>query len=760
MSISIVSTKLSMPAPRAKNVNRPRLIERLNDGIVKKLTLVSASAGYGKTTLVGGWLATCGRPAVWLSLDQGDNDSSRFMNHFIAALRTMDASIGEGFGDTFLHTHQSAETVMAALINELQAVTYPFVFVMDDYHIIESDSIHKAIGMLIERMPSHMHMIIATRQNPPLSLARLRVRNELMEVRATDLQFTHAEAAEFLSEVMELQLAPAEVDLLESRTEGWAAGLQLAALSLQGRYNTADFINSFTGNHSFVLDYLLEEVLLRQPIFIQAFLLRTSILDRMCSALCDALLSDMASTVPQGQETLELLERANLFIIPLDNERRWYRYHHLFADLLRQRLLRGIGQQPPDADPVVLHSRASLWHEEQGDYLEAFQHAVSAQDVERAAILVEGNGIPLHFRGTVTPVCHWLDSLPKKELDKRPQLWVIHGSVLIMMGRMSEVESKLSAAERALQGMFQDDHVRDWIGHIAATRATIAVSRHKADEILTEATRALQYLHSDNLPVRTAANWALGFAHQLRGDRVSAAKAYQDAQAASLRIGHVIIAVMSTLGLASIQEDDNLLHTAADTYRKALQLAGNPPLPVACAAYLGLARICYQRNDLEEATQLGQQAIRLAGFIEHTDQLAEAKLFMARMKLAHRDNEGAAILLAEAKQAIQHGGFEHLAPLVVELHTAILHLQGDLAVAAQAVKKDSKFSDLLLESLSEKETEVLQLIADGLSNREISERLHFALSTVKGYNRIIFDKLQVKRRTEAVARARSLGLIK
>lgn len=512
MSIPIVSTKLSMPAPRAKIVYRPRLIERLNDGFVRKLTLVSASAGYGKTTLVGGWLAACGRPAVWLSLDQGDNDSSRFMHHVVAALRTMDAGIGEDFGDTFFHTQQSAEAVMAALLNELQAVAYPFVLVMDDYHVIESDSIHKAIGMLIERMPSHMHMIIATRHNPPLALARLRVRNELMELRAADLQFTHAEAVEFLSEVMELQLAPAEIDLLEARTEGWAAGLQLAALSLQGRYNAADFIHSFTGNHPFVLDYLLEEVLLRQPVFIQDFLLRTSILDRMCGSLCDALLSDMAYAAPQGQETLELLERANLFIIPLDNERRWYRYHHLFADLLRQRLLRSVGQQLPNADPAVLHNRASLWYEEHGDELEAFQHAVSAQNVERAAVLAQGNEIPLHFRGTAAPVCNWLDSLPRKELDKRPHLWVIHASALMMMGRMSEVETKLSAAERALQGMFEDDQVRDWIGHIAATRATIAVSRHQADEILTGATRALQYLHPENLSVRTAANWALSVA--------------------------------------------------------------------------------------------------------------------------------------------------------------------------------------------------------------------------------------------------------
>jgi LuxR family maltose regulon positive regulatory protein len=883
MNIPINSTKLHIPNPRQKMVRRPRLIEHLNNGLLRKLTLVSASAGYGKTSLVSGWLVECKQPVVWLSLDEGDNDVPRFLTHFFAAIRTIDSNIGVDVNDFFLVPEPPIELILSALLDELHGISFPFVLVLDDYHMIELASIHKAICTLVERKPPKMHIVIATREDPPFPLAQLRVQNQLTEVRVGDLQFTTSEAAEFLSEVMGIKLAPQEVELLETRTEGWIAGLQLAALTIQGRPNPRDYIQSFTGNHPFVLDYLLEEVLKRQPANVQKFLLHTSILDRMCGLLCDALFTEQADTWPQGQEVLEYLERANLFIVPLDHERRWYRYHHLFTDLLRRRLQRQWSSLSTGDISAVLHKRASIWLEENGYEIEAFQHAVSAHDIERAAYLIEGKGLPLLFRGAVAPVCKWLASQTQKELDSRPQLWVLYASALMMSGRMSEVESKLSAAENALQDVTQDDQIRDLIGHIAATRASIAVSKHQTATIIEEARRALLFLHSDNLPVRTAANWALGYAYQLQGDRVSASKAYAEGLSISQRIGHVIIAIMSSLGLGNIQECDNLLHTAADTYRRVLELAGNPPFPVACEAYLGLARIHYQWNDLEAALQYGQQAIRLAEQIEQTDRIAAGNVVLARLKLVCGDVSGAACLIADAEHAVRRHQFIHLAPDIIEAQVDILLHQGNLAEATQMVlnhdfpiiharihlaegdpkaalavlelvrrnaeEKDHQdvrikaivlqalafhaqkdmhngllmledalvaaergglirifldegepMADLLreasnrgrksghldkvlkayqswgehggagdknhvlsvdplIESLSKREVEVLRLIADGKSNKEISDRLYLALSTVKGYNRNIFDKLQVNRRTEAVARARSLGLL-
>lgn len=890
MTIPIISTKLYIPPPRSKIVLRPRLTERLNEGMQRKLTLVSASAGSGKTTLVSEWLAGCPQPAVWLSLDEGDNDPARFLTYLFAALQTIAANIGEGvFGLLQSPQPPPTESILTALLYEITAIRDHFVLVLDDYHAIDSRPIDEAVAFLIERMPQHMHMVIITRKDPRLPLARLRVRDQLLEVRASDLRFTFSEAGAFLNKVMSLNLSSDDIALLESRTEGWIAGLQLAALSMQGHQDAAGFIQSFTGSHHYVLDYLVEEVLQLQSASMQTFLLRTSILDRLCGPLCDAVLrrgvgEHLASSV-SGQETLEYLEHANLFIVPLDNERHWYRYHHLFADILRQRLRRSNSSPMGDEDVAELHIRASEWYEDNGLEMEAFHHAAAAKDVERAARLAEGEGMPLLFRGAVTPVLNWLHSMPKEELDARPSLWVMYASAMLMAGQVSGVEQKLQAAEKALEGVEQDDKTRDHIGHIAAIRATLAVIKHQAETIMTESRRALELLHPDNLPVRTATTWTLGYAYQLQGDRAAASKAYTEALSISQRIGHVMITIMATLGLGNIQEAENQLYAAAETYRRVLAMAGNPPLPAACEAYLGLARICYEWNDLEAAEQHGQRSVQLARLLEHTDRVVAGEMFLARLKLARGEVSGATAILAEADQVARQQNFVNLLPQIAAARVliALLH-QGNLASAAHLVQKhelhfsqvrvhlaqgdtsaalavletlrgkaeakgmeDERLKVMVLqavalhahgekfkaaevladalemaepggfirifvdegmpmarllseaaahglmpdyvsklqaeleaeepedgvktdrrpaqsakihyEPLSERELEVLHLIAQGLSNHQISERLFLALSTVKGHNRIIFDKLQVGRRTEAVARARQLGLL-
>src|SRR5713101_4880162 len=340
MPTPILATKLYIPPLRPKVVSRPRLLEQLNEGLHRKLTLIAAPAGFGKTTLVSAWVAGCDRQVAWLSLDKGDSDPTLFLTYLVAALRTIAPNIGVGvLGALQSPQPPPTESILTALLNEITAIPDNFVLVLDDYHVIEAKAIDQALTYLVEHLPPQMHLVIVTREDPQLPLARLRARGHLTEVRAVDLRFTPSEAAAFLNQMMGLHLSTEDIAALERRTEGWIAGLQLAALSLQGQPDATSFIRSFTGSHHFVLDYLLEEVLGQQSESIQTFLLRTSILDRLCGPLCDAVLLDASAS---GQATLEYLEHANLFIIPLDNERCWYRYHQLFADLLRLRLHQSI----------------------------------------------------------------------------------------------------------------------------------------------------------------------------------------------------------------------------------------------------------------------------------------------------------------------------------------------------------------------------------------------------------------------------------
>ncbi|MFC8689561.1 LuxR C-terminal-related transcriptional regulator [Brevibacillus porteri] len=886
MTIPIVTTKLYMPPPRLKTVTRHRLFEQLNEGLNRKLTVISAPAGSGKTTLVSEWLASGDRTFAWISMDKGDNDPARFLTYLFTALQNIDPNIGSGIFP-LLHSPQPLplESMITTLLHEISEVPNPFVLVFDDYHVLKMGPLDDTISFLLERMPPQMHLVIVTREEPRLPIARLRVRHQLNEVRASDLRFTYSEAAEFLETVMGLELLPENIALLETRTEGWIAGLQLAALSMKKQKDVATFLRSFSGSHHFILDYLVEEVLTQQSASIHAFLLHTSILERLSGPLCDAVFGESDIGSGSGQETLEFLERANLFIVPLDSERRWYRYHHLFADLLRQRLRQRFSSTTGEGERMVaeLHSRASIWYEVNGLEMEAFHHAVAANDTLRAARLVEGEKMPLLFRGGVVPVRNWLESLPHEALDTRPALWVMYASALLMTGQVTGVEPKLLAAENALQGLEQDTRSRDTLGHIAAIRATLAVSKHQSDDIMAEAKLALEYLHPDNLPVRTATTWSLGYAYHLQGNLTAASKAYQEALSNSEMIGHVVITMMATIGLAKLQEADNQLHMAAETYQHVRKLAGSPPLPASCEAHLGLARIYYEWNDLRTAEHHGQQSIQLARQLEQTDRVVATQVFLARLKLAQGDVSGAAAMLANAEHVARKYGFVMQMPPIAEaqvllllqqdnltaaaqlaqkhdlpvlqarvllaqgntsvalavlepllaqaeakqlederlkimlLLAVVLHAHGDQANAAQMVRDALEIAepggfirtfvdegismkrllcdaavygkmprytekllaewkeeepkreggssnqlhhaDSLIEPLSERELEILQLIEKGLSNRDIAQQLFLALSTVKGHNRNIFDKLQVQRRTEAVARARRLGLL-
>ena len=875
MAAPLLATKLYISPPQPKAVPRPRLVAELSEGLNRKLTLVSAPAGFGKTTLLSEWLSKCERPVAWLSLDEGDSNPTRFLTYLVAALQTVDEELGAGVLGILQSPQPPVTSALTTLINELTATPKACVLVLDDYHAIDSQSVDAALSFLLEHLPPQLHLVIATREDPPLPLARLRAQGQLSELRATDLRFTEGEAADLLERGTGLKLSAEDVALLEKRTEGWIVGLQLAALSMQGHQDPSGFIRSFTGSHRFVLDYLLEEVLQRQPESVQDFLLKTSILDRLCGPLCDAVLGHSATS---GRETLESLERSNLFIVPLDDERRWYRYHHLFAELLRQRLHQS-DESEDGQDIADYHRRASRWFENNELELEAFHHAVAADDTERAARLAEGEGMPLLFRGAVVPVLGWLESLPKAALDARPSLWVMYASALLFVNQTSGVEAKLRAAEIALQAAEPDDETRDHLGHVASIRATLAIPKQQVETILEESHRALALLHPDNLPVRTATTWTLGFAYQLQGERAAAREAFAEAIAKSEATGHVIITLAATTGLGYIQEIETQLHQAAETYRRVLEVAGDPPWPLACEAYLGLARIFYEWNDLDAAEKYGQQSLHLTRQMQSLDTFASCGVLLARLHLARGDGAGAVATLAEAERFVRERGFWHRMPTVAAAQVRAHLYRGDLTAAArlaethglpiskarvhlaqgdpsaalallepvrrQAVAKGwadetlgvtvlqavahhlngekgralqrlddalalaqpgghlRRFADegaplaqlvgeaaargmmpdyvdkllaafeaedtsnvrptlppdALLEPLSERELEVLRLVAQGLSNRDIAERLFRALDTVKGHNRSIYGKLQVKNRTEAVARARELGLL-
>jgi LuxR family transcriptional regulator, maltose regulon positive regulatory protein len=617
---------------------------------------------------------------AWLALVAADSDPGRFLTYLIAALQTVAPGTGDGVL-ALLGSPQPPplESTLTALLNDVAAIPSPVALVLDDYHVLDARPVDDAMSFLVEHLPPGVHLIIATREDPALPLARLRARGQMTELRGADLRFTPSEAAGFLNEVMDLDLSDDEIAALSARTEGWVAGLQLAAISLQGREDTAGYIESFTASDRFVLDYLLEEVLQRQTEAVQAFLLRTSILGRFCGPLCDAVLGD---TTASSQETVEYLERANLFIVPLDSERRWYRYHHLFAELLRQRLQGAVSSDGVDE----CHRRASEWYEEHGLEIEAFQHAAAGHDVERAERLIEGKGMPLAFRGALAPVLGWLGSLPISVLDAHPSLRVTHAQVLLASGQIAAVESILQAAERALQDAGTDDRTRDLVGRIAALWAMLALTRHDAETIISQSRRALEYLHPDNLPFRTSTVYKLGYAYELQGNRAEARGAYTEAISMSQASGNVVSDIMASIGLGVIQEMDNELDIAVATFEHAAELGAGLPFPVVCGAHLGLARVSYERNDLDAARQHGEHSLQLARQAPTTDRSVACEVLLARLALARGDAGGAAAILAEAERAVSQHDFVLQVPEVAAGRVLTFLRQGDVAAAAHVAQ--------------------------------------------------------------------------
>jgi LuxR family transcriptional regulator, maltose regulon positive regulatory protein len=733
----LLETKLYVPRPRRALVPRPRLSQRLDRGSTSKLILISAPAGFGKTTLLTEWLAAGPaapadeRLAAWLSLDRADNDPASFWTYVIAALQTVAPGVGEN-ALTLLQAPQPPpiETVLTALLNDLGAITGDIVLVLDDYHVIDARDVQDAMAFLLDHLPPRLHVVIASRTDPALPLARLRARGELVETRAAELRFTPDEAAAYLNEMMGLQLTARDVAALEGRTEGWIAALQLAALSMQGRDDVAGFIAGFTGDDRYVVDYLAEEVLQRQSDRVQTFLLQTSILGRLSGPLCDAVTGQGG-----GKAMLEALDRGNLFLVPLDDRRRWYRYHHLFADVLQARLLDEQPDQVPD-----LHRRASAWYEQNGERSVAIGHALAAEDFERAAALVE-LAIPAMSRTREEAMVRgWLEVIPDEVVRARPVLSVGFAGALLSVGELEGVESRLRDAERWLDVttgtdarsqarsaemvVADEEEYRRLPGMIELYRAAQALARGELPGTVRHARRALELAPGDDHLCRAGASGMLGLASWASGDLEAGHSAYAECMAGLRRAGHIADTFGCAIALADIRLVQGRLGEAMRTYEQALQHVpeqGGPVLRGTADMYVGMSGVHRERDDLHAATQ---QLLRSQELGEHTglpQNRYRWRVAMARIRQAEGDLDGALDLLNEAERVYVGDFFPNVRP-VPALRARVWIAQGSLGEALGWAREQGLSADDDLSYLREFEHITLARVLMARYQDERAER--------------------------------------
>lgn len=691
MDTTLLATKLFIPPPCPTLMSRPRLSADLSQALTRGLTLISAPAGYGKTTLVSSWLRETGVTSAWLSLDEDDNDPTRFLNYFFAALQMAVPSV-RAILHSILDAMQPAllDVSMKRLINELTGHVGPFVLVLDDFQVIHAQPVLEMLTFLIEHMPPQMHLLLLTRTDPALPLSRLRLRNQLLEIRINHLRFTPQEVALFLNDMMGLHLSAGDTSAMETRTEGWIAGLQLAALSMQGNPDVHRFVSAFTGSHYYIMDYLTEEVLKRQPEELRSFLLQTSILERLCGPLCNAVIGTDRAGSADGQAMLESLKQANLFVIPLDDERRWFRYHHLFADVLKRRLGHLLPQQLP-----ALHQRASLWFEQNGYYAEAIQHALLAGDKQRTIQLVEQNGCSLLMRGEVTTLARWLTAL-ESEMPFRPWLSILKAWTLTLTGRLEQIEHILQSAEQQLAPLERTMEIQIMLGTAAAARAHDANTRGDPRLAAQSARQALQLL-PDTDPfscgIRSVATSILGDASWISGDFDEARRAYTQAVSIGMTADDNYSAIIASANLADIQMEQGQLHQAAMTCTRTLRMATRPDgleLPLAGRAYAGLARLSYEWNQLEATEQHIQHCQRLCGQWEDQESQVVSYITLAQLELVRCQPDKAQAAIRSAEELVTDAHFRFSRSNWLKYALARLWLmQGEIAKARQLVDQDT-----------------------------------------------------------------------
>jgi LuxR family maltose regulon positive regulatory protein len=635
MDSTSLTTKLHTPSPSQLLVLRPRLIAALSKALTSNLTLVSAPAGYGKSTLVSSWLRDSDTPSAWLSLDEGDNDPIRYLHYFISALQRIVPTIQPDLlGVLQKKQPDSFEALMNILINEIDRQAAPFVLVLDDFHNIQAPPVLEMVTHLLEHMPPQMHLVLLTRTDPLLPFSRLRVRSQLVEIRANQLRFTREESASFLNEAMGLRLSTDDIAALEMRTEGWIAGLQLAALSMQACKDIHSFVSAFTGSHHHIVDYLTEEVLKLQPERVRMFVLQTSILTSMCGSLCDAVVEPGDAGLENGQAMLGALEAMNLFVIPLDDRRQWYRYHHLFSDVVNLRLKYLFPQQLPE-----LHRRASQWYEKNAMISEATHHAIMAGNQARAAQLVEQNGCSLLMRGEGFTLLKWVESVAPYT-QTHPWLLILKSWGLALTGNLDQVEPTLRMAEGLFSPLSPAIEAKIMLGSIAAVRAYMANVHGETQHAADYAHKALEYLPVSNdfsCSMRSVATSIHGDASWINGNLEEARNAYLEAVQISEAAGNIYMTMIAKSNLANVLTEQGELHQAARIYAETLQKARYPDgqeLPMADRLFAGLGSISYEWNHLEDADQHIQRCIELCKQWGNTNLLAKSYVSLVWLEQA------------------------------------------------------------------------------------------------------------------------------
>jgi LuxR family maltose regulon positive regulatory protein len=639
----------------------------------------------------------CGRSVAWLSLDEGDNDPARFLTYFISALQTIAPNVGEGVL-SLLRSPQPppTESILIVLLNETTTIPDNFILVLDDYHMLDSKAIDNALTFLVEHLPPQMHLVITTREDPNLPLARLRSRNQLIELRAADLRFNPSEAAEFLNHMMGFNLSMEDVAVLETRTEGWIAGLQLAALSMQGNQNVPGFIQAFAGDHRYIVDYLVQEVLQNQPEPIRCFLLQTAILNRLNGPLCDAVTRQTG-----GKARLETLQRGNFFLIPLDDKRHWYRYHHLFADVLRMHLMTEQSDQVP-----ALHRRASEWYEQNGSPADAIRHALAGGDFERAANLIE-LAVPAMSRNRqMVALLGWFKSLPNELIRARPVLSVTYAHLLLDSGEVEGVEDRLRDAEWWLDStadsreradapsassMVVVDHeaFRRLPGAIAVARAGLSLARGEVTDTMKYAQQVLDLLPEDDHLSRGGVAGFLGLASWRSGDLEAAHRAFAEGMAHLQMAGNISDTIGGAITLADIRIGQGRLREAMSAYERGLQLAteqGAIVLRGTADIYVGLSELEREHNDLHAATQHLQKSKELGEHTGFPQNHYRWPVAMARIREAQGDLDGALNLLNEAER-LYVSAFSPNVHRVAALKTRIWIMQERLEEALDWTRK-------------------------------------------------------------------------
>jgi len=886
------STKFAPPYYTRMLVQRPRLHEKLDRAVNQRLILVSAAPGFGKTTLLAAWCAAQpDRRFAWVALDSGDNAPMRFWHSCLIALGHTYPGLGAiplalRNASTALHSIP-LESILTALINAVGALKEDIILILDDYQKIRAASVHDSLTSFLDLAPQNFHLILTSRADPPLPLMRWRAKGQLAEIRAADLQFDSGESEQFLKGTMGLAISTAQVEVLRRRTEGWIAGLLLAALSIPGSADVVAFLESFNGTERYIVDYLVSEILEKQPPEIQRFLLQTSILDRLCAPLAEAL-----TELPDAQAVLEYLEHANLFLVALDHQRRWYRYHPLFADVLRTRLAQ---QSAPQVN--VLHRRAAAWYASQRLLDEAIHHALSAHDTDDAADLMAKRAPSMLRQGEMAILLDWLTRLPEDAILARPTLGLSFAAALLADGRLEEGAQRISAIEHAHASALQQEPVPTWYGESAALHMLLAVIEGHTSEILRQAQLALQFLPRDDLFMRGFITWALAAAQFLTdGDVVKALWTFNQAVAANRAAGNLIMLVWALYSRSTFEALNGHLHQAAQTCQESLQVSRTEnaiSLPMAALGYLGLGDLLREWNRLDEAEHHLLEGLQLGRAWAATELLVDGTIALARLRQAQGKSWQALAALDEIEalmgrqsvsfvtrqtiaayrtrfwlwqgnfQAAQNwvqqiteqdacGQRKSYSPWLIEiedtvrartliagghagdalqmldglasmaesagqitnlielrilqsmatkasgsLQAALAYLQqavrlaepegyirvfadegaaltellralakqsssgrGYLERVLAAIEKDyASPNQVLPEPLTDRELEILQLIAAGYSNQDIAAALVLGLSTVKWHISNLLGKLDVNRREQAVRRAQDLGML-